>query len=70
MPDIEEILYSALEDFHVDLVIGQGPGARTHKMPLKRFTAVGATTRQGCWPRLCALVLDLTLRLNPTMYRS
>src|SRR5207342_976497 len=47
MPDIEEILYSALEDFHVDLVIGQGPGARTHKMPLKRFTAVGATTRQG-----------------------
>src|SRR4051795_6156799 len=34
MPDIEEILYSALEDFHVDLVIGQGPGARTHKMPL------------------------------------
>ncbi len=65
MPDIEEILYSALEDFHVDLVIGQGPGARTHKMPLKRFTAVGATTRQGLLAAPLRARFGLTLRLNP-----
>jgi Holliday junction DNA helicase RuvB len=47
MPDIEEVLYSALEDFRVDIVIGQGPGARTHSLPIQKFTAVGATTRQG-----------------------
>src|SRR3954451_24962590 len=65
MPDIEEILYSALEDFHVDLVIGQGPGARTHKMPLKRFTAVGATTRQGLLTGPLRARFGLVLRLNP-----
>ena len=47
MPDVEEVLYSALEDFRVDIVIGQGPGARTHSLPMQAFTAVGATTRQG-----------------------
>jgi Holliday junction DNA helicase RuvB len=47
LPDVEEMLYSALEDFRVDIVIGQGPGARTHALPIPRFTAVGATTRQG-----------------------
>jgi Holliday junction DNA helicase RuvB len=47
MPDVEEVLYSALEDFRVDIVIGQGPGARTHSLPVRKFTAVGATTRQG-----------------------
>ena len=47
MPDIEEILYSALEDFHVDIVIGQGPGARIHPFPLGHFTLIGATTRAG-----------------------
>lgn len=47
MPDIEEVLYSALEDFRIDIVIGQGPGARTHSLPIQHFTAVGATTRQG-----------------------
>lgn len=65
MPDIEEILYSALEDFHVDIVIGQGPGARTHKMPLKRFTAVGATTRQGLLAAPLRARFGLVLRLNP-----
>jgi holliday junction DNA helicase RuvB len=65
LPDIEEILYSALEDFHVDIVIGQGPGARTHKMPLKRFTAVGATTRQGLLAAPLRARFGLTLRLNP-----
>ncbi len=44
---VEEVLYSAMEDFSVDVVIGQGPGARAVKLPLARFTLVGATTRQG-----------------------
>lgn len=46
-PAIEEILYPAMEDFYLDLVIGEGPGARSIKMPLPRFTLVGATTRAG-----------------------
>jgi holliday junction DNA helicase RuvB len=44
---IEEFLYPAMEDFQLDLVVGQGPSARTIKLDLKRFTLVGATTRQG-----------------------
>ena len=44
---VEEILYPALEDFQLDLVIGQGPGAKTFKIDLPRFTLVGATTRAG-----------------------
>jgi Holliday junction DNA helicase RuvB len=46
-PTVEEILYPALEDFRLDLVIGQGPAARTVKIELPRFTLVGATTRAG-----------------------
>lgn len=46
-PDVEEMFYSALEDYRVDIVIGQGPGARTHALSIPRFTAIGATTRQG-----------------------
>lgn len=44
---VEEILYPAMEDFQLDLIIGQGPGARSVKMDLPRFTLVGATTRTG-----------------------
>ena len=44
---LEEILYPAMEDFRVDLIIGQGPGARVHPYQLHRFTLVGATTRAG-----------------------
>lgn len=44
---VEEILYPAMEDYQLDLIIGQGPGARTVKMDLPRFTLVGATTRTG-----------------------
>lgn len=44
---VEEILYPAMEDFQLDLVIGQGPGARSVKMDLPRFTLIGATTRTG-----------------------
>lgn len=46
-PLIEEILYPAMEDFQLDIVIGQGPAARSIKMDLPRFTLVGATTRAG-----------------------
>ncbi|MDL2267606.1 Holliday junction branch migration DNA helicase RuvB [Desulfovibrio sp. OttesenSCG-928-G15] len=44
---VEEVLYPAMEDFKLDLVIGQGPGARTVKIELEPFTLVGATTRIG-----------------------
>jgi holliday junction DNA helicase RuvB len=44
---LEEILYPAMEDFRIDLIIGQGPGARIHPYQLQRFTLVGATTRAG-----------------------
>jgi Holliday junction DNA helicase RuvB len=44
---VEEILYPAMEDFRLDLIIGQGPGARSLKLELPRFTLVGATTRAG-----------------------
>jgi len=47
MPSIEEILYPAMEDYRIDLVIGQGPGARIHAYKLNKFTLVGATTRAG-----------------------
>ena len=46
-PAVEEVLYPAMEDFRVDLIIGQGPGARIHPFPLSRFTLIGATTRAG-----------------------
>ncbi|MBW1876751.1 MAG: Holliday junction branch migration DNA helicase RuvB [Deltaproteobacteria bacterium] len=44
---VEEVLYPALEDFEIDVVIGSGPGAQSVKLPLCRFTLVGATTRSG-----------------------
>ena len=46
-PALEEILYSALEDYKLDIIIGQGPSARTHTMDVSPFTFVGATTRAG-----------------------
>ena len=46
-PSVEELLYSAMEDFRLDIIIGQGPGARSHKLHLKKFTLIGATTRAG-----------------------
>jgi holliday junction DNA helicase RuvB len=46
-PSVEEILYSAMEDFNLDILIGQGPSARSHKLKLKKFTLIGATTRAG-----------------------
>ncbi len=46
-PAVEEILYPAMEDFHLDVMIGQGPSARSIRLDLPRFTLVGATTRAG-----------------------
>ena len=46
-PNIEEILYPAMEDFKLDIIIGQGPSARSVKVPLQKFTLIGATTRAG-----------------------
>jgi Holliday junction DNA helicase RuvB len=46
-PAIEEILYPAMEDYEFDIVIGQGPGARSVKVDLQKFTLIGATTRAG-----------------------
>lgn len=46
-PIVEEILYPAMEDFQIDIMIGQGPSARTIKLDIPRFTLIGATTRAG-----------------------
>ncbi len=63
-PDVEEMIYSALEDFRMDILIGTGPGARTVAMDIKRFTAIGATTRQGLISAPLRGRFGLTLRLN------
>src|SRR5271168_5173893 len=65
LPDIEEMIYSALADFRMDILIGTGPGARTHSMEIKRFTAIGATTRQGMISAPLRGRFGLVLRLNP-----
>lgn len=65
MPDVEEILYAALEDFRLDILIGTGPGARTHSMSLPRFTAVGATTRLGLLSAPLRGRFGIVLRLDP-----
>jgi len=65
MPDIEEMLYSALEDFRVDILVGAGPGARTHSLPLPKFTGIGATTRQGLVSAPLRGRFGLVLRLDP-----
>ena len=65
LPDIEEILYAALEDFRLDILIGTGPGARTHSISLPHFTAVGATTRQGLLSAPLRSRFGIVLRLDP-----
>src|SRR6202050_1610136 len=63
-PDVEEMIYSALEDFRMDILIGTGPGARTVAMDIKHFTAIGATTPQGLIRAPLRGRSGLTLRLN------
>jgi holliday junction DNA helicase RuvB len=63
-PALEEILYSALEDYKLDIMIGQGPSARTHTMDVKPFTFVGATTRAGLLSAPLRSRFGLLLRLE------
>src|SRR3989454_1112818 len=65
LPDVEEMLYAALEDFRVDILVGAGPGARTHSLPMPKFTAIGATTRQGLVSKPLLGRFGLPLRLDP-----
>jgi len=61
---VEEFLYPALEDFCIDLIIDKGPGARSHRIPLKNFTLVGATTRSGLLTAPLRSRFGITLRLD------
>ncbi len=63
-PTIEEVLYSAMEDFQLDLVIGEGPAARSVRIDLQPFTLVGATTRSGLLTTPLRDRFGIPLRLN------
>src|ERR1700687_1863505 len=63
-PAIEEILYPAMEDFQLDLIIGQGPAARSVKIDLARFTLIGATTRAGLLTTPLRDRFGIPIRLN------
>jgi Holliday junction DNA helicase RuvB len=62
-PTVEEILYPAMEDFQLDLIIGEGPGARSIRIDLPRFTLIGATTRSGLISRPLRERFGIPLRL-------
>src|SRR5881397_2414139 len=62
-PPVEEILYPAMEDFQLDLIIGEGPGARSIRVDLPHFTLVGATTRSGLITRPLRERFGIPLRL-------
>jgi Holliday junction DNA helicase RuvB len=63
-PAVEEILYPAMEDFQLDLIIGEGPAARSVKIDLARFTLVGATTRAGLLTTPLRDRFGIPVRLN------
>jgi Holliday junction DNA helicase RuvB len=63
-PAVEEILYPAMEDFQLDLIIGQGPAARSVKIDLARFTLIGATTRAGLLSNPLRDRFGIPVRLN------
>jgi holliday junction DNA helicase RuvB len=63
-PVLEEILYSALEDYKLDIIIGQGPAARTHTLNVKPFTFIGATTRAGLISSPLRARFGIVLRLE------
>ncbi len=63
-PAIEEILYPAMEDFQLDLIIGEGPAARSVKIDLARFTLIGATTRAGLLTTPLRDRFGIPIRLN------
>lgn len=76
--NVEEILYPAMEDYSLDIIIGKGPSARTVQIPLKRFTLIGATTRSGMLSAplrdrfgvLCRLEMYSTSELAEIVCRS
>jgi Holliday junction DNA helicase RuvB len=63
MPAVEEVLYPAMEDFQLDLIIGEGPGARSVRIDLPPFTLIGATTRSGLITRPLRERFGIPLRL-------
>ena len=63
-PAVEEILYPAMEDFQLDLIIGEGPAARSVKIDLSKFTLVGATTRAGLLTNPLRDRFGIPVRLN------
>ena len=63
-PAVEEILYPAMEDFELDILIGEGPAARSVKIDLPRFTLIGATTRSGLLSKPLLDRFGIPLRLN------
>ena len=63
-PSVEEVLYPAMEDFQLDLIIGEGPAARTIRIDLPKFTLVGATTRLGLISNPLRDRFGIPLRLN------
>jgi Holliday junction DNA helicase RuvB len=63
-PQVEEILYPAMEDFQLDLIIGEGPAARSVKIDLARFTLIGATTRAGLLTTPLRDRFGIPVRLN------
>jgi holliday junction DNA helicase RuvB len=67
-PAVEEILYPAMEDYQLDLIIGEGPGARSIRIDLPKFTLVGATTRSGLITRPLRERFGIPLRLD--FYRA
>jgi Holliday junction DNA helicase RuvB len=69
-PTVEEVLYPALEDFELDLVIGEGPAARTVRIELQPFTLIGATTRLGLLTTPLRDRFGIPTRLNFYTWRS
>ena len=63
-PAVEEVLYPAMEDFQLDLIIGEGPAARSVKIDLAKFTLVGATTRAGLLTNPLRDRFGIPVRLN------
>src|SRR5690606_22527945 len=63
-PSVEEVLYPAMEDFQLDLIIGEGPAARSVKIDLAKFTLVGATTRAGLLTNPLRDRFGIPVRLN------
>src|SRR3974390_392796 len=63
-PALEELLYSALEDYKLDIIIGQGPSARTHTIEVRPFTFIGATTRAGLLSAPLRSRFGIVLRLE------